>query len=328
MTVYADEVFFLNALLDYLLLQTANLLSDSPKKPYRSMLAAAFGGLYAVIAAILPQLSGFVPQLLAFAGMCALAYGARRAALRRAALLLLVCCGFGGIVLLTAVLLRCRLQMLNGLPVFQLSGRLLLLLAGVLYAAVWFTVRRLCRHMGGLVSVKLTFSGKSADITALCDTGNTLKDPVSAEPVVIVDLKTAQKLLPQMELTVKKLEQPAVLLQDLRRIYPASKPRLLPFRTVGQAGMLAAIRCDRISVNGKMTGQHLVAFSSTAFSGEESYQAITGGIYELEQTRISASSYGALAKRNSALHRRQRCPAAAAERLGGAGTAAKTCTGR
>lgn len=328
MTVYADEVFFLNTLLDFLLLQTANLLSDSPKKLYRSLLAASFGGIYAAFAAAVPQLACMWFRLLAFACFCVIAYGACKAALRRAALLLLVCCGYGGLVLLAAVFLRCPVQILHGSPYFEVSKRLLILLAGGLYAAVWFTVRRLCRHMGGTVRVKLTFSGQSAEVTALCDTGNTLKDPMTAEPVVITDLKTAQKLLPQLKLNENDLKNSAALLQSLRRIYPASKPRLLPYRTVGQTGMLAAIRCDAIFVNGKLTGQHLAAFSAEAFTGEETYQALTGGIYELEQTHIRAPSFSALAQRDSALHRRQRHPAAATERRRGASPFAAHGAGR
>ncbi len=328
MTVYADEVFFLNALLDFLLLQTATLLSDSPKKAYRALLAAVFGGIYAVLAAVFPPLAGLPPQLLIFACICAIAYGTNKAALHRAALLLLICCGFGGIALLTAVISKCPLQLRNGLPCFQISSRLLILLAGGMYAAVWLTVRRLCRHMGGTVRVKFTVFGQSAEVTALCDTGNTLKDPVTAEQVVIADLKTARKLLPQIAISETDLQQPAAFVQKLRRIYPASKPRLLPYRTVGQSGMLAAIRCDAIFVNGKQTGQHLAAFSAAAFTGEESYQALTGGIYEFEQAHTRTPSFGTFQKRIGALYRRQRRPASAASAFGGAGASAKHGTGR
>ncbi len=328
MTVYADEVFFLNALLDFLLLQTANLLSDSPKKPYRAMLAAVFGGIYAVLAAVLPLLAEFFPQLLAFTCICILAYGASKVALRRAALLLLTCCGFGGITLLTAVIAKCQLQIIGGLPYYQISKRLLILLAGGMYAAVWVTVRRLCRHMGGTVRVTFSFSGQSAEVTALCDTGNTLKDPMTAEPVVIADLQTAQKLLPLLAISKEDLQQPAILVQKLRRVYPASKPRLLPYRTVGQTGMLAVIRCDTIRINGKQTGQHLAAFSSTAFTGEETYQALTGGNYEFGQTHTRAPAFGTFQKRNRAVYRRQRYPAATAAVCGGAGASAKHGAGQ
>lgn len=328
MTVYADEIFFLNALLDFLLLQTANLLSDSPQKPYRALLAAAFGGLFAVLAAAIPLFGGAAWQTAAFACMSVIAYGACKAALRRAALLLLICCGFGGIALLAAVLCRCRMQILHGVPCFQISKRFLILLAGGMYAAVWVTIRRLCRHAGGLVRVKFTVSGKSAEVTALCDTGNTLKDPVSAEPVVIADLKTAQKLLPLLSVSETDLLQPAAFVPKLRRVYPASKPRLLPYRTVGQTGMLAAIRCDSITVNGKQTKQHLAAFSATAFTEEETYQALTGGIYEFEQTNTRAPAAGVLAKRDGAVYRRQRHSAAAAAACRGANTFAKHGAGR
>lgn len=326
MTVYPDEVFFLNTLLDLLLLETASLLSDSPHGRRRRLAAALFGGLYAAFAAVYPFLSQLPIRLAAAAVLCLLAFGAGKTALRQSALFVLACCGYGGLVLLAAVLCKSRVRLLGGTAYYLLSLRFLLLLAGLLYAGVWLTVRRLCRHLGGLVRVRFTLQGRQAEATALCDTGNTLKDPVSAEPVIIADLKTAQTLLPQVGISRTDLRQPTELLQKIILLCPSAKPRLLPFSTVADGGLLLAIRCSMIEVNGKKTDQHILAFSASEFT--ESYQALTGGIYGSEQTKNRPLAIGDPKERIRALYRRQRHPAPAAVGCGGTGTVAKDGTGR
>ena len=48
MTVYADEVFFVNAAVDVLLLKTAVCLTGSGTRPWRLWAGAGLGGLAAV----------------------------------------------------------------------------------------------------------------------------------------------------------------------------------------------------------------------------------------------------------------------------------------
>lgn len=305
MTVYLDEVFVLNFLLDFLLFKTANLLSDSPKRSWRTVVAALLGGSYAAAASAFTVLSEVYFKLLVAFIMCVTAYGVGKAALRQSMFFLLVCCGFGGMVLTICALCKNRVQLFYGMPYFLISSRFLLLLAGILYTGTWLTMRQLCRHFGELVTVKFCINGRKSEVTALCDTGNTLKDPISAEPVIIADLTTAKNLLPQIGITRTTLQQPTNLLQMVQLIYPETKPRLLPFRTVGNDGMLLAVRCDSIYVNGKKTGNHILAFSPTAFTEGEAYQALTGGIYEPEKTKNNSFVFGILPKRIRTLYRRK-----------------------
>lgn len=328
MTVYPDEVFFLNTLLDFLLLGTAGLLSDGGKRRLRTVLAALFGGLYAAFASVFAFLSSAWLRLLAAAVLCLLAYGTGKTALRQTMLFLLVCCGFGGLVLLVAVLQKSPVQFVLGMPYFTVSKRMLILLAGLLYCAVFLTMRRLCRHFGELVSMRFCLQGHSTEVTALCDTGNTLKDSVTGQSVIIADLKTAQTLFPHLGLTVSELLHPAVALQKIMKYQPEAKPRLLPFRTVGKEGILLAVRCDGIEVNRKKTDNHILAFSASAFSGGENYRALTGGNYESNQAKNNPLAFGVPSKGVCAVYRRKRYSATAAGTVGGAAAAAKNGTGR
>lgn len=279
MTVYPDLAFFLNTVLDYLLLATASLLSDGSTRRGRLLLSALAGGLYAALAAAVPVLAHGVFQAAVLALMSLLAFGGQKAALRRILLFLLVCCGYGGLVLLWVAFSRTGVHLHSGLPFYSLTGRMLVLLAGLLYSGVFLTLRTLCRHFGAYVQVAFCVQGRRAEATALCDTGNTLTDPLSGEPVMIADVRIAQKLFPKLTISVADLRQPTAFLQKLQYAVPLVKPRLLPFRTVGEDGLLAAIRCDSITVNGRQTNEHILAFSPSAFSGNEPYQVLTGGFY-------------------------------------------------
>ena len=53
--------------------------------------------------------------------------------------------------------------------------------------------------------------------------------------------------------------------------------RLIPARTVGGGGLLAAVRCERVTIGGRRGGT-LVAFAREDF-GDGEYQALTGGSY-------------------------------------------------
>ena len=68
---------------------------------------------------------------------------------------------------------------------------------------------------------------------------------------------------------------PGILAEPASAMRPGL--RLIPARTVGGGGLLAAVRCDRVVIDGKAGGA-LVAFARESFGNGE-YQALTGGYY-------------------------------------------------
>ena len=53
--------------------------------------------------------------------------------------------------------------------------------------------------------------------------------------------------------------------------------RLIPARTVGGGGLLAAVRCEAVTVDGRCAGT-MVAFARESFGNGE-YSALIGGCY-------------------------------------------------
>ncbi len=255
MTVYVDIVMGLNFAVDFLLLLGTNRLCGYPAKPGRCAAAAALGGVYGGVC-VLPGfhfLGNTLWRIIFLGLMAVIAFGFHMSALRRGVLFVFLSMALGGIAL-----------GLNG----KGAASLLLAACGVwLMCAFGFHGKVKKREY---VSVKLSYGGKSRSIIALRDTGNTLKDPITGESVLVVGSDVANKLL---GLTREQLSNPIETVEK----GTISGLRLIPYRAVGQPnGMLLAVRMDEVII-GKERAGTLVAFAPQELGRNEGYQALAGG---------------------------------------------------
>lgn len=245
----------LNFLVDFLLLLGTNRLAGFPACPCRSAAAAGLGSIYAG-SCLVPGfrfLGGSLWRLVSLMGMGAVAFGWNRSALRRCGVFVLLSMALGGMALWVG-----RGDFLR-----------LVLAAGL----VWL----LCRaafggRIGGrsYVPIQIGKGEGALHLTALVDSGNTLRDPITGEGVIIVGPGSARSLT---GLSREQLERP------METVAARSLPglRLVPYRTVGQGqGMLLALRFSDVTVAGRR-GSRLVAFAPVALGEGTMYQALTGG---------------------------------------------------
>ena len=253
MVVYLDGFMGLNFLVDWMLLLGVNRLAGYPPGPGRTAAAAAVGSGYAGMC-LLPGfafLAGTLWRWVSLGVMSMTAFGLSRSALRR-----------GGLFVLLSMAL-------GGLAIFADSS-CVTGLVGCSAALALLCRSGLGRETAGkrLEPVRIESGGKRISCLALCDTGNTLRDPLTGEPVLVADRSIARELL---GLGDAELANPA---ETLVR-YPQLRLRLMRYGTVGNAGMMVAVRCDRVQVGNRKTGG-LVAFAPTEFGAGE-YRALTGG---------------------------------------------------
>lgn len=122
-----------------------------------------------------------------------------------------------------------------------------------------------------LLSVRIDHEGKSVFLTALTDTGNLLRDPVSGEPVLVAPPQAGEELL---GLTGSQLLDPAQTLLSGK----SAGLRLIPYSTVGKrSGLLLARRFSDVTVNGRQQSR-IVAFSPTPIGAGAGFDALAGGI--------------------------------------------------
>lgn len=270
MTVYIDEVFLLNGIIDYLLLLSAARLAGEPFRRLRLGLGALLGGLYAA-AVFLPGWGFLTHPLCKLAvpvGMALLAFGSSRRLLRVSLTFFGASAAFGGGVL--------ALQLFLGAPAV-LDLKTTLLAAAGCYGFLTLIFRRTACHGGGeLAPARLELAGRACRLTALVDTGNTLTDPHTGKAVMVAEGEKLKDLFPPGGCpTARELGTPAETLE--RRRGDGLRWRLLPYRAVGVPwALLLAVKVDRAQVGEEDYGPILVALSPTPLSDGGGYSALIG----------------------------------------------------
>lgn len=253
MQVYLDLLMLLNFLVDFLLILGANRLCGHPPGAGRAALAAGLGGVYAG-ACVLPGfafLGNVLWRIVSLGLMAWIAFGTNKSTVRRGVVFLLLSMALGGVAM--------------GLG----NGSFWSLLLAAL--GVFGLCKLGFRGTPGsqqFVPVELSYGDKRVQLTALRDTGNTLRDPVTGRQVLVVDASTAGKLT---GLSVQQLKKPVESVTALPGL------RLIPYRAVGQAGgLLLALKIPQAKI-GSWQGSALVAFAPEGLGSDGTYQALTGG---------------------------------------------------
>lgn len=253
MVVYLDMVMLLNFLVDFLLLMGTNRLAGFPVGMKRCGLSASLGGVYSGVC-LLPRfyfLGNTLWRMVSLFLMASIAFGWNRSALRRGTVFVLLSMALGGIAL--------------GMG----EGRFDRLIFSV--AGVWL----LCRMgFGGnlgqeFIPVTIEDAERRVSLVALKDTGNTLRDPITGEAVIVIGADAAQQLT---GLSATELAQP------METMVRHSGFRLIPYHAVGQPdGMLLAKQYADVRI-GNNRGRALIAFAPEVVDRGGNYQALAGGL--------------------------------------------------
>lgn len=275
MTVYVDLLFAVNTVINYLLLRGSAAIGGCPGPPWRLLAAGCLGGVYAV-ASVLPGLWWLAK--LPFQGICAgimllAAFGWKKTTVRQGLYFFALSFAFGGAVLLAIQVVEPDCLVLGSRAYYAVSIPALLLLAGLGYGLAALVLNGCGTHAGGdIVPLVLELRGRQVPVRALRDTGNTLHDPVTGQPVLVASGEVLQRLLPEIPATEQTLMAPAALLG----LYPGCRFRLIPYEAVGaKDGLLLAVRCRLY--RGKRRETVLTAFSPTRLSSDGRYDALWGG---------------------------------------------------
>lgn len=271
-TVYVDEMFVLNLVINYfILLATAKLCAVTLNRA-RFAASAAVGALYSV-ALLLPRLEFLaspVMKLCLGAFMTLIAFGYSRKLFRMFAAFLAVSAAFGGAVF-AAELLAGRSPD-DGLYI-EISFKVLVLSFAICYFVLTLVFRRFGRRRGRYISkVEVSSGGRSAVFTALHDTGNELFDPISGDPVIVVNIAVLEALLPDgaAEALKRGVFDFCLLLKG-----EGLKFRLVPFGTVGsRSALMPVFRPDSIYVDGQVKKELLVGLTSNSLSADGEFSAV------------------------------------------------------
>ena len=252
MEVYMDLMMLLNGAVDLLLLVGTNRLTGFPTHWKRVVPAAVLGGCYSGVCLLREfRFLGDLLWRIVFLWIIAvMAFGWNRSLWKRCAVFILLTMTLGGVALTL------------GRP-----GILALILSG---CALWL----LCMLGFGegigkreYVTVSLTKDGRSCNVIALRDSGNTLRDPVTGEQVLVISGDIACQLT---GLTRLQLCKPLETLSQ----NPGMGLRLIPFHSVGNhGGMMLGMRFSEVCI-GSRRQSAVVAFAPEGIGEGEIHQAL------------------------------------------------------
>lgn len=269
--VWLDEVFLINAAADLTALAGAGKLCRAKLRPARLAVGTLLGALYSCAAALYGGAAASLPVKLAVGCLMALAvYGKETRLFRVTAVFFAVAASMAG----AALGVSAALGESGRLSVRALAVTEALTLAG--FAAAF---RISASRAGGRKRLELTCLGKTAELAALADTGNALRDPLSGEIIPVVETeKVADLFPPSASAALSAGKSAAECMQRLYAAAPELRCRLVPYSAVGvESGLLLAVRLDEVKIDGKRRRGGWVALSPTRLSETGEYSALVGG---------------------------------------------------
>ena len=250
------SVFLLDFLVGLLLILAVNRISGFPPSIGRSILGALVGAVFSVMC-LVPGFhflgNGFW-RVVSFLLMGSMTFGWDGAAPGKCALLFLLHMALGGIVMDT-----------GGEGLWPIGG---------CAALLWLLCRLGFPYPPGsrrYVPVRIVTEGGTYSVTALCDTGNTLTDPLTGESVLVAGPQLARQFFGS---------KANVLSDPVKAVTSGNFPglRLIPFHSVGcGGGLLPVLRFHDVMIGGSRRDV-LIAFASEEIGRGDGYQMLTGGV--------------------------------------------------
>ncbi|SHE61963.1 sporulation factor SpoIIGA. Unknown type peptidase. MEROPS family U04 [Seinonella peptonophila] len=287
MVIYADLVFLLNSVIDFLLLWLTSGIRKQRVPIWRLIVAAIIGGLYATCY----LWTAFAPfytllfKLLVSLIMIVIAFGFSHPAayLRNVGVFYLTCIICGGALVALHYLLTGTAQITGGalLSESSVSWFLVLIAFPFIWVYTHFTFRSIQQRSeidSFLTSVRIQIADHTIECIGLVDTGNQLRDPISRAPVMMVELDQLRHHIPSIVIDFIKSNQWQTKLSELPIEWMA-RLRIIPYRAAGFEGeMMIAFRPDAVCLwrenNWHNAGKVIIGIDVGRLSTDGTYQAL------------------------------------------------------
>lgn len=275
-TIYIDVLFATNVIVDYFLLLITAKFSFSACSRWRFFCASLLGGLFSVVLFFWPYPSWLAPfmQAIVCLSICVVAFNKPHMRdLVRLSLILFACTlAFGGVIFALSYFCNPRglFAVHSGVAYIDLPFMGLMLGACVAYALLGMVFGNgAMRAKAQTLEICAQAWGRKLEFSAMQDTGNLLKEPISGKKVIVLHKAMVMQIMPQELL--EKIEEigyhsaAQVLLQMEPQI--ARKFTLVPYVSVGQAGdLMLALRPDLLMINGEKSMDYILGISACEFN--------------------------------------------------------------
>jgi stage II sporulation protein GA (sporulation sigma-E factor processing peptidase) len=292
MTVYLDVIWFLNFIIDLLLLMITAMVLKRKMKRWRLISSSFVGSIYVIL--IFFQFSDplFTPiiKFIWSNVMILIAFGYKRFSYHIQGLLMFYFTTFvtGGGLLGIHYFLQSEVEIINGIVATKSTGFGNPVTWGFILIAfpvlLYFTKKRFDHvevkkmDFSQIVPIEIKIDSIVIRSQGLIDNGNQLHDPISKAPVMILDMTVHDDCFP--EVFIKETQDVMSLGNTTGIEHPLfSRLRIIPYRGVGNQGQfMTGLKPDYVKVDydGKVyeITKVLVGLNYTNLSSENEYSCI------------------------------------------------------
>ena len=292
MEIYLDILFLENIVMNYLILLATSKFSRRRTSNLRLFLGALTGALFVVMMVIFPGVKAYYTVLAKFLlslVMVAVSFSPERIGtfIKTLAVFYLSTFIFAGAAFAFLYFNQTGGFIKNGIVYVFWQSKwtvlfLSILLVGIIGRICWELIQSKFVKDKLLVQLKIAFENRSINLEALIDTGNSLHDPLTNMPVVVVEFNALKEILPE---EIKKIfeESKENDLVIVTNIISASRWfsrfRLIPFTSLGKEnGMLIGFKPDyiEVGVSEEKKGIYdvIVGIYNRSLSRNEKYKAL------------------------------------------------------
>ena len=277
-TIYADIFFLINFIINYLILFTSGHISALYICRWRILLAATIGALYG-FTVFFPahQLCTSLPiKLLIAFFMVIISFGFRNI-MKNTFLFLTISLVFGGIVFaVTSLGFNGLFEVHHGIYYIHISVYTLITVSFFTYILLSIVFHRgTFRADRKFSTVTIYSEEKNITVTALHDTGNSLRAPGSNANIIISDYVTLREILSESIIKIMDCTLPENFPLLLDRLIEFGKFNLVPYQTIeADFALMLTYRPECVLLDGKTLPGALIGFSRQRISGDGIYSAI------------------------------------------------------
>ncbi|SES64823.1 sporulation factor SpoIIGA. Unknown type peptidase. MEROPS family U04 [Natronincola peptidivorans] len=260
MVVYAEYVFLENFIMNFVILSLTAKFGKYPTKKIKLLIASSISALYAFIIFFpsLHFLFSIIMKIACSMIIIVLAFTpySFKDFFRLLGVFYLITLIFGGAGFAIFYFSNFNGIISNGIfYITNISIKNIFIACGVGYILInfcWGYIQKQFSKEKILMQVKIEIEGTTAEVIGMVDTGNSLKDPISHYPVIIVEYDAIIDLLPPEVQRLFSCEgkpnytQMALLLNDSSWI---TRLRMIPYNALGtENGMLLGFKPDYVYI--------------------------------------------------------------------------------
>lgn len=259
-TIYADVIFLINFVMDYLILWIVSKLKKKKVKKRRLFLGAFTASLtYCLLIFLFNPFYNFFTSLLILGLSLFVTFGERDLKDIAKSFLYAHISAFavGGlsIALFYYTNITDLIGNALGFTIEYFSVKILIVAICVSFIAIKagiYFVNEILIKKQVFYDITIKLDQKDICITALMDTGNSLSDPITKYPVIITEFESIKALLPEnlrLLFYEKKEEDYTLVIDAIEGTELMSSIRLISFKSIGKEnGMLIGFKPEQVKI--------------------------------------------------------------------------------